>query len=1299
MLRRMVVLKHVQSWRLIEKTQNPSTIPSMFNKVITTQTRRENLRLSLTAKLSLFAGILLASNIASAQTLQVRFLFDDAGPGTTTTSDASGALGTGVTLFMETSVAGTTTNLHGAANSGVQGQGRGLDFSSNPVAGNTVGNIAFTNNCTALGALGTVSNFTATIWFKTAVDPNNTVNNGPRLFILATNNVTDSGVADSIAILFNTGVGTLTNALAARINTTQLALPIYSSIQTNVWQFIALVYDAGTSNALMYYGTEASPAKLLLANNIGAQTVNFGTSGTLQVGNRLNGRTRPLKGWVDDFRFYTGVGDATFVENIRQASTPVVVSSLYPDGSTLLQGTNVLAFTASSASGIDPTGIKVAVNGTDVSGSLVIGGTSTSRTVSYTGLPVDATLVNNSHLNNVDITIQVTDLAGIATGNTVSYDSFSPNHFTWEAEDYDFGGGLYIDNPRYAFENTIGTTEDTYWQRAGIPPIDYSDGNANGTHVFRDPTDLMATEFSVSGGANGGISQGELMRKKVLDSYATNSSVRDVDIGNFDTGNWVNFTRTYPAGLFNVYARAAFGGGAGVAQLSIVTNGVGTAVQLTNNLGTFSLPNTDGWESFRWVPLRDAQGNLARVSLGGVSTLQCYAGAGGGGNHNFYMLVTANTNVPVISGAFPNGSFQPSPTFSFTVSSPVGVTINANSIKVTLSGNSVLGSSFTTNLTSANGLVVTGSATNRSVVYTGLQTNVSYTAVINVTDANGGPASSTVNFDTLSLSYTWEAEDYNFGNGQTVAEPQTNGYANQVGTAEVDYHDGSATIGSQLYRPSDTAGTEVNGDTLLRPAYNGTGFLDYDVGWYDNGDWNNYTRTFPAGLYNVALRAANGGTGAGSLTLARVTSDPTTSPQTTTNLGTFAIPPTGGWQAYTWIPLRDSGGNLVQFSGGSLKTLRATSAGGLNANFYALVPANTNLPTINNIYPNGTSLFQATNKLTFVAGSSAGIATGNIVVTLNGVDISSSLVFTGSSSSRSVSYTGLPANASLTATIKVTDANGNIASTTVNFDTFKSSYFTWEAEDYDYDGGQFFDNPQVDSYTNLNATADVDFHDSNTGGTYLYRPTGTATEITADAVRTQFAGGFDYDIGFFGASEWGNYTRHYPAGSYNVWGRFACGDANQSQALLSVVTDGWGTTVQTTNFLGTFAVPTTGWASFGWVPLRDAEGNLKTLTFNGSTNTLKLTRDPTAPFADVNVNFLMLVPLASPVSLTASISGGNIHISFLSQSGSSYQVQYKNNLTDVSWTPLGSLIVGDGTTKSVNDPATGSGRFYRVSIQ
>src|SRR5262249_48681183 len=65
---------------------------------------------------------------AWAQTLKLRFPFDDAGPGTTTASDTGGG-GLAVTLSMETSTAGTGVDLHGAAGSGIQGAGRSLNQS------------------------------------------------------------------------------------------------------------------------------------------------------------------------------------------------------------------------------------------------------------------------------------------------------------------------------------------------------------------------------------------------------------------------------------------------------------------------------------------------------------------------------------------------------------------------------------------------------------------------------------------------------------------------------------------------------------------------------------------------------------------------------------------------------------------------------------------------------------------------------------------------------------------------------------------------------------------------------------------------------------------------------------------------------------------------------------------------------------------------------------------------------------------------------------------------------------------
>jgi hypothetical protein len=1279
---------------------------------ITTEIRssRPSFR-SLPALMSL---CLLAAGInpAVGQTLKLRFPFDDAGPGTTTASDTSGG-GLAVTLNMETSTAGTGIDLHGATGSGIQGQARSLNQSANNTLGNVAGSIAFVNNSSAIGSLGVVSNFTATIWFKLVAPPGNTANQGPRLFIIGTNTVNDSGLANSISMLFNTAAGFPSNAIAGRINGTQFTLPMYSPWPSGVWQYLAFTYDGGT-NAMIYYGTEASPAKLMCVNNVGVQTVNFGTSGTLQIGNRLNGRARPVSGWLDEFRFYTGTADATKVESIRQESCPVVISGLTPDGSVLMQGTNTLSFTASSANTISTSAIKVSLNGTDVSSSLVFGGSPTAVTVSYTGLPVNPTLINNASLNGATLGIQVTDVSGIVATNRYTYDTFSPTNFTWEAEDYNYstnppfaGGGNFIDNPRYAFVSAA----DTYWQRASEFLDDYDDnGNPGGTlRVYRSALDAVETEFSLGNGNNGGTSAGELMRQKVLDAFALDPLVRDVNVGFFDGGtgsdlpNWMNYTRTYPTGPFNVYVRAASGGGTLSSTLAMVTSGVGTTIQTSNTVGTFTFPNTGGWQSYSWTPLRDANGNLVRLDLAGLATLRLTAGGAGGGNNNFLMLTPANTNLPTISNIYPNGTnmFQPASTLSFTASSPTGIAISTNSIRVQLTVTTIT-RSFVTNLTATNGLTITGTSSSKNVS-AALITNASYVAVISVTDVNGSPAGQTVTFDTYNPVLTWEAEDYDYGSGLTY-DPTitTNEYAGAVGTAEIDFHDVTTAAGTHTYRPSDAAATEVNGDSPPRLAYIGTGFTDYDVGWYDNGDWNNYTRTIPAGQFNVVFRAANGTTGAGSVALARVTSGVGTTTQTTSPLGTFTVPATGGWQTYTWVPLRDNSGNLVKFTGtGAQQTLRTTSGGGNNANFYMLIPANTNQPSIVNVYPDGSTFFQNTNKLAFKVNAAGGatVNSNNVTVTLDGV-LLSGMQFTGSpSTSWNVSYLGLAANTNHTAVINVIDSNGNTASTTVTFDTFQPNYFTWEAEDYDHDGGQFIDNPPVDAYAGLSASAGIDFNDVNVGGGYLYRPSGTATEVTADTARSKFAGTNDYNIGFFGTGEWGNYTRTYPGGTYNVWGRFACGSANQSSALLSIVTNGWGTATQDTNFLGSFSIPTTGWASFGWIPLRDSNGNMQAITLNGSTNTLKLTRDPTPPFADVNVNFLMLVPVPQPMLLSVTRSGANVLISFQSEAGLTYLLQAKTNLTDAVWVQRGSAISGDGTVKVISDPASGVSRFYRVTTQ
>jgi hypothetical protein len=77
----------------------------------------------------------------------------------------------------------------------------------------------------------------------------------------------------------------------------------------------------------------------------------------------------------------------------------------------------------------------------------------------------------------------------------------------------------------------------------------------------------------------------------------------------------------------------------------------------------------------------------------------------------------------------------------------------------------------------------------------------------------------------------------------------------------------------------------------------------------------------------------------------------------------------------------------------------------------------------------------------------------------------------------------------------------------------------------------------------------------------------------------------------------------------------------------------------------------------------------------------------------------MLVPTTPDLVLKlAPASGGNEILSFYAQSGFAYQVQYKNALTDATWTDVGASITGDDTTQTITDTGANgaSQRFYRV---
>ncbi len=107
----------------------------------------------------------------------------------------------------------------------------------------------------------------------------------------------------------------------------------------------------------------------------------------------------------------------------------------------------------------------------------------------------------------------------------------------------------------------------------------------------------------------------------------------------------------------------------------------------------------------------------------------------------------------------------------------------------------------------------------------------------------------------------------------------------------------------------------------------------------------------------------------------------------------------------------------------------------------------------------------------------------------------------------------------------------------------------------------FKDNPQTNFYSNLNSQLGVDFNNPNynTGndGGAPYRPQGLETEQDGDTTRLAYANKTDYDVGYNSGGNWANYTRTYPAGTYNIYMRGANPNgATPDGASISLVTGG-----------------------------------------------------------------------------------------------------------------------------------------------
>ncbi|MCL4177898.1 MAG: hypothetical protein KJ072_09150 [Verrucomicrobia bacterium] len=251
-------------------------------------------------------------------------------------------------------------------------------------------------------------------------------------------------------------------------------------------------------------------------------------------------------------------------------------------------------------------GFTVVLNGVDITDSMTFTGNDGEafRTASYSGLQPST---------QYTAVVTVTDSTGLTTEVISDFDTFiEAGGLTIESEDYNDSGGMFFEDPApgdtFNFFGTVDvdyfdTTTDTAGTYRPLDTVDMDDGN-----------DAPRAKFA---------------------------SFADWQITEVETGEWLNYTRTFPATVFTPYLRAGAGADRQL-RLDRVTGDRTQPNQTVKPLGLFQAAQTRTVNTYRYMPLTDAFGVARRVNLSGETTVRLTAtDVANDVNHNFLYFADA----------------------------------------------------------------------------------------------------------------------------------------------------------------------------------------------------------------------------------------------------------------------------------------------------------------------------------------------------------------------------------------------------------------------------------------------------------------------------------------------------------------------------------------------------------------------------------------------------------------------------------------------------------------------------------
>ncbi len=547
--------------------------------------------------------------------------------------------------------------------------------------------------------------------------------------------------------------------------------------------------------------------------------------------------------------------------------------------------------------------------------------------------------------------------------------------FWIEIEDFDYGGGQYVAEA----DNAIGTSETPYlgggysgdtlpagaihntdYHRADVGPLD---GSNPGGYVYR--TDIPAwidegalkTDYFVPMGGYTGNTVGNTRpgEHTVTVNYRTGWS----------GGSWYNYTRQLPTGMYAAFLAGghwsdapADNPGSVNCTLDKVVSGVGTPTQTLVRLAAVNDSQVVGTAD-RLLPLVGADGGLAVFKLGGKTTLRVSDSAG---DIDYLVLAPQAGVPPKVVEATPANASVVSPSVPITVKiEDFSTAVVLNTVKLTLDGQDVTAQAKPTKTADITSMLYTNPAP--------YAVGSSHTYIIQYSD-NGTPSKTYYTTNVFVVSpmgvpnqFVIEAEDFNYEGGKTKPEASVMPYLGLAyeglnAVVDIDYSSLDTIEAGQgwvpVYRTGDpvtdgsTAPLNVNGGI---EASRGTWEVttNYKIGWVGGTDFYNYTRTFPAGTYNVySGQSAQGYELSGTMELV---SNPTAhnASQNRVLIGSFQAPETGAWGRNALTPMKDADGNIATVNLSGTQTIRYNVTSG-DLDFFLFTPAaTTDAPKITSV--------------------------------------------------------------------------------------------------------------------------------------------------------------------------------------------------------------------------------------------------------------------------------------------------------------------------------------------------------------